>query len=109
MGGVMQIEPAGTWPGATRPARPPAAWPIIPRWPATPMAGWSCSPGRTARCQTGRRRRLVRLTRLLSGRTGSVFLRVVQCFLVAALAWGARGKGPPAEADRVEQAAGAAG
>ncbi len=36
----MQIEPAGTWPGGTRPAWPPAAWPIVPRWPATPMAGW---------------------------------------------------------------------
>jgi len=53
MRGVMQIEPAGTWPGGTRLAWPTAAWTIVPHWPATPMAGWSCSPGRTVRCQTG--------------------------------------------------------
>ena len=51
---IMQTQPPGTpgraeliRPGRRRPGRSSRAW------PATPMPCWSCSPGRTARCQTG--------------------------------------------------------
>ena len=84
---IMQTQPPGTpgraeliRPGRRRPGRSSRAGPRrrCPAGAARPAERRAAKPGR-------RRRR----ARLLRGRAGALSLRIVQCFLVAALAWGA--------------------